>query len=97
MDLNSQKDIDKLIKQINALLWTVGGILTVVIVMVLLIFVGDDMSNEDSQNSGNDRALIDSTAPVNHPSLDESSDLWVAADIANAPQGKKHSWSTEKS
>ena len=77
MDLNSQKDIDKLIKQINALLWTVGGILTVVIVMVLLIFVGDDMSNEDSQNSGADRALIDSAAPVNHPSLDESSDLWV--------------------
>ena len=89
MDLNSQKDIDKLIKQINALLWTVGGILTVVIVMVLLIFVGDDMSNEDSQNSGTDRALIDSAAPVNHPSLDESSDLWVAADIANAPEGKK--------
>jgi hypothetical protein len=49
MDLNSQKDIDKLIKQINALLWTVGGILTVVIVMVLLIFVGDDMADEDSR------------------------------------------------
>jgi thiosulfate dehydrogenase len=56
-----------------------------VVVMVLLIFVGDDMAQEDADTSTN-RALIDSAAPVNHPSLDESNDLWTAADLSQAPK-----------
>ena len=36
MDVNSDKDISKLIKQVNALLWGVGGILAVVVVCVSL-------------------------------------------------------------
>jgi thiosulfate dehydrogenase len=59
--------------------------LAVVVVMVLLIFVGDDMAQEDVDTSTN-RALIDSAAPVNHPSLDESNDLWTAADLSQAPK-----------
>jgi thiosulfate dehydrogenase len=85
MEGGTQKDVDKLIKQVNALLWGVGGILAVVVVMVLLIFVGDDMAQEDADTSTN-RALIDSAAPVNHPSLDESNDLWTAADLSQAPK-----------
>ncbi len=85
MEGGTQKDVDKLIKQVNALLWGVGGILAVVVVMVLLIFVGDDMAQEDVDTSTN-RALIDSAAPVNHPSLDESNDLWTAADLSQAPK-----------
>ncbi|MCX8484827.1 MAG: c-type cytochrome [Bacteroidia bacterium] len=85
MEGGTQKDVDKLIKQVNALLWGVGGILAVVVLMVLLIFVGDDMAQEDADTSTN-RALIDSAAPVNHPSLDESNDLWTAADLSQAPK-----------
>jgi thiosulfate dehydrogenase len=85
MEGNTQRDIDKLIKQVNALLWGVGGILAVVMVMVLLIFVGDDMAKEDAQDSDN-RALIDSAAPVQYPSLDESTDLWTAVDLSAAPK-----------
>ncbi len=85
MEGGTQKDVDKLIKQVNALLWGVGGILAVVVVMVLLIFVGDDMAQEDADTSTN-RALIDSAAPVNHPPLDESNDLWTAADLSQAPK-----------
>jgi thiosulfate dehydrogenase len=85
MEGNTQKDIDKLIKQVNALLWGVGGILAVVMVMVLLIFVGDDMAQEDADTSTN-RALIDSAAPVQHPALDESNDLWTAVDLSIAPK-----------
>jgi len=85
MEGNTQKDVDKLIKQVNALLWCVGGILLVVVAMLLLIFVGDEMSKEDFDNSDVNRALIDSAAPVNHPSLDESTDLWTAADLSQAP------------
>ena len=89
MDVNSDKDINKLIKQVNALLWGVGGILAVVVVMVLLIFVGDDMAREDAEAGELNRALIDSAAPVNHPPLDESNDLWTAADLTQAPASAK--------
>lgn len=87
MDNHNQKDVDKLIKQVNALLLSVGGILVVIVAMVLLIFVGDDMKSEDFDVD--DRSLLDSSAPVNHPSLDESTDLWVAADIADAPKDQR--------
>ncbi len=89
MEGNTQKDVDKLIKQVNALLWCVGGILLVVVAMLLLIFVGDEMSKEDFDNSDVNRALIDSAAPVIHPSLDESTDLWTAADLSQAPASAK--------
>lgn len=89
MDINSHKDIDKLLKQVNALLFTVGGMLVVVVAMVLLIFVGDDMAKEDVDGSDVNRALIDSVAPVNHPPLDESLDLWTANDISQASAGAK--------
>jgi thiosulfate dehydrogenase len=89
MEQKNQQEINQLIKQVNSLLLSVGGILVVVLAMIVMIYWGDDMAEEDFESSGSDRALIDSAAPVNHPSLDESSDLWVAADIANAPEGKK--------
>ena len=73
MESNHQNDVTKLIKQVNALLWGVGGILAVVVVMVLLIFVGDDMAKEDAEAGELNRALIDSAAPVNHPPLDNVS------------------------
>ncbi len=89
MEQRNQQEINQLIKQVNSLLLSVGGILVVVLAMIVMIYWGDDMAEEDFESSSADRALIDSAAPVNHPSLDESTDLWVAADIANAPAGKK--------
>jgi thiosulfate dehydrogenase len=89
MESNHQNDVTQLIKQVNALLWGVGGILAVVVVMALLIFVGDDMAKEDTEAEELNRALIDSAAPVNHPPLDESTDLWTAADLSQAPEADK--------
>ena len=85
MEQKNQQEINQLIKQVNSLLLTVGGILVVVLAMIVMMFWGEGMAEEDFESSNSDRALIDSAAPVNYPSLDESSDLWVAADLSQAP------------
>ena len=44
MEQKNQQEINQLIKQVNSLLLSVGGILVVVLAMIVMIYWGDDMA-----------------------------------------------------
>ena len=66
-----QTDTTKLQKQVKLLIWSVSGILAVVLLITVFLFVGKDMAAEDlDQGNGlNQEMYQDSIAPVDFPPL----------------------------
>lgn len=79
-----ETDTTKLQKQVKLLIWSVSGILAVVLLISVFWFVGQDIAVEDlDQGSGLNQDLYqDSIAPVDFAPLDTASDLWTAQDLS---------------
>ena len=86
-----QTDTTKLQKQVKLLIWSVSGILAVVLLITVFLFVGQEMAAEDlDQGNGlNQEMYQDSIAPVDFPPLDTASDLWTAQDLSLVPVAEK--------
>ena len=86
-----QTDTTKLQKQVKLLIWSVSGILAVVLLITVFLFVGKDMAAEDlDQGNGlNQEMYQDSIPPADFPPLDTASDLWTAQDLSLVPSDEK--------
>lgn len=87
-----QTDTTKFQKQVKLLIWSVSGILAVVLVLItgFLIFGWDKATENLEQGHGLNQELYqDSIPPDDFPPLDTASDLWTAQDLSLVPSDEK--------
>jgi thiosulfate dehydrogenase len=86
-----QTDTTKLQKQVKLLIWSVSGILVVVIMISVFWFMGQEMAAEDFDKGSTEgqEGYQDSLAPVDFTPLDTASDLWTAQDLSFVPGAEK--------
>jgi thiosulfate dehydrogenase len=84
-------DIVKLQKQVKLLIWSITGILAVVLLMSVFWFLAQEMTTEDFDTSGQENGgqYQDSMAPVDFPPLDTATDLWTAQDLSRVSPSDK--------